>query len=65
MGRSVVFYVLAALGLIIVASNADDIEGRRSEASMIETLLVVGGALLFVLVARVMIARFNARGGRG
>ena len=61
MGRSFIFYALAAIGLIIVASNANDIEGRHSEASMTETLLVVGGVLLFVLVARVAIARFNAR----
>ncbi|MDG5747023.1 hypothetical protein P8Q88_02430 [Qipengyuania sp. XHP0207] len=65
MGRSAVFYVLAAIGLVIVASNADDIEGRNSEASMTETLLVIGGVLLFVLVARALIARFHARKGRG
>ena len=61
MGRSFIFYALAAIGLVIVASNANDIEGRHSEASMTETLLVIGGVLLFVLVARVAIARFNAR----
>ena len=61
MGRSFIFYALAAIGLIIVASNANDIEGRSSQASLSETLLVVGGVLLFVLVARFAIARFNAK----
>lgn len=61
MGRSFIFYALGAIGLVIVASNANDIEGRYSEASMTETLLVIGGVLLFVLVARFAIARFNAR----
>ena len=54
-------YVLLIACLVIVASNANDIEGRYSEASMTETLLVIGGVLLFVLVARFAIARFNAR----
>lgn len=61
MGRSLLFYAVAAIGLFIVASNADDIEGRHSEASMTETLLVVGGVLLFIFVARFVIARINAR----
>ncbi|MBX7495356.1 hypothetical protein K3172_05750 [Qipengyuania sp. 6B39] len=65
MGRSFLFYAVAAIGLVIVASNADDIEGRHSEASMTETLIVVGGVLLFVLVARLAMARFNARRERG
>lgn len=61
MGRSILFYALAALGLVIVARNANDIEGRHSEASMVDTLLVVGGVLLFVLVARLLAARFSQR----
>ena len=65
MGRSFLFYAVAAIGLVIVASNADDIEGRHSEASMTETLVVVGGVLLFVLLARLVLARFNARRERG
>ena len=65
MGRSFLFYAVAAIGLVIVASNADDIEGRHSEASMTETLVVIGGVLLFVLVARFLIARFSAARNRG
>jgi len=61
MGRSVLFYAVAAMVLVIVASNANEIEGRHSEASMSETLLVVGGVLLFVLVSRLIIARISAR----
>ncbi|MFA6219502.1 MAG: hypothetical protein WC692_06955 [Erythrobacter sp.] len=67
MGRSILFYAFAALVLVIVASHADEIEGRHSEASMTATMLVVGGVLLFVLVLRLLIARMSARssGGRG
>ena len=65
MGRSFLFYAVAAIGFVIVASNADDIEGRHSEASMTETLVVVGGVLLFVLVARYLFARYNAGRERG
>ena len=65
MGRSFLFYTLAAIGLIVIASNANDIEGRHSEASMTETFLVVGGVLLAVLVMRFAMARFAARRGDG
>jgi hypothetical protein len=61
MGRSILFYSVAAMVLVAVASHADEIEGRHSEASMSETLLVVGGVLLFVLVSRLLIARLSAR----
>ncbi|WP_341713413.1 hypothetical protein [Erythrobacter sp.] len=61
MGRSILFYAVAALVLVIVASNADEIEGRHSEASMGETLMVVGGVLIFVLLSRLLIARLSAR----
>lgn len=57
MGRTVMFYALSALALLLVASNADEIEGRHSEASVTETIVVVGGVLLFVFIARAIIAR--------
>ncbi|QKG70329.1 hypothetical protein [Erythrobacter mangrovi] len=61
MGRSILFYAVAALVLVIVASNADEIEGRQSEASMGETLLVIGGVLVFVLLSRLLISRLFTR----
>lgn len=61
MGRSILFYAIAAIALVVVASNADEIEGRHSEASMSETLLVIGGVLVFVLVARFLVALVSAR----
>ncbi|WP_324826873.1 hypothetical protein [Qipengyuania zhejiangensis] len=63
MGRSILFYAIAAAGLLIVAVNADDIEGRNSEASMAETLIVIGGALAVALVVRLLLARFAPQGG--
>lgn len=64
MGRSVIFYSVAAIGMLIIALNADDIEGRHSQASLTETLIVVGGALLALLVMRIGVARFNASRNR-
>jgi hypothetical protein len=61
MGRSLIFYAIVAIVLVVVATNADEIEGRHAEASMGETLLVVGGALVFLLVARLLVARVSAR----
>lgn len=61
MGRTFIFYVIAAIGLLVIAMNADDIEGRQSEASMSETLLVVGGVLALLVVMRLALAKFNAR----
>ena len=49
MGRTFIFYAIAAAGLLIVAMNADSIEGRQSQASMTETLLVVGGVLVLLI----------------
>lgn len=61
MGRTFIFYFIAAIGLLIVAINADDIEGRHSEASMTETLLVIGGVLLVFLGMRLGLAKLNSR----
>ncbi|MEZ5681891.1 MAG: hypothetical protein R3E14_11450 [Erythrobacter sp.] len=64
MGRTFIFYVIAAIGLLVIALNADDIEGRQSGASMGETLMVVGGVLGLLLFMRLALARFNARRDR-
>ena len=64
MGRTFIFYAIAAAGLLIVAMNADSIEGRQSQASMIETLLVVGGVLVLLVAMRFALARFSARRDR-
>lgn len=60
MGRSVIFYAIAAIGMLIIALNADDIEGRNSQASLTETLVVIGGVLLALLAMRIGLAKFNA-----
>ena len=64
MGRTVIFYLIAAIGLLIIALNADDIEGRQSQASMTETFLVVGGVLVIFLAMRFGLAKFNERRDR-
>ena len=64
MGRTFIFYAIAAAGLLIVAMNADSIEGRHSQASMTETLLVVGGVLVLLVAMRFALARLNARRDR-
>lgn len=64
MGRSVIFYTVAAIGLLVIALNADDIEGRHSQASFSETLIVIGGVLLALVAMRIGLARFNASRNR-
>ncbi|WP_369027116.1 hypothetical protein [Qipengyuania sp. RANM35] len=60
MGRSFIFYTVVAIGLVIIALNADDIEGRQGQASLTETLLVVGGVMLVLFGMRAALAKFNA-----